>query len=111
MLGKAPVKEDVGVFTVDMVVREARALRSARGPLSLRLDSSPISTFHDDWSLASSFTRPGQCIDMCRVDRKLSLDAESRSIGEMMRGESQTGLNLLGLARVRSRGSNMAGLL
>ena len=30
---------------------------------------------------------------MCRVDRKLSLDAESRSTGEMMRGESQTGLN------------------
>ena len=63
MLGKAPVKEDVGVFTVDMVVREARALRSARGSLSLRLDSSPISTFHDDWSLASSFTRPSQCMD------------------------------------------------
>ena len=84
-------------------------MRSARGPL--RLDSSPIGTVHNDWSLASSFTRLSQCMDMSHIDRKLNLDAEPRSLSEVMvRGELNW-VAMLGFARARSRGLNMAGLL
>ena len=60
MVREAPVKEDVGVFTADIVVRmrEPEPCGQHDGHES-RLGSSPISTVHDDWSLVSSFAGRG----------------------------------------------------
>ena len=49
-------------------------------------------------------------MDISHIDRKLNLDAEPRSLSEVMvRGELNW-VAMLGFARARSRGSNMAGL-
>ena len=91
--GKAPVKEDVGVFTADMVarVRKPEPCGQHEGPW----DWTPV-------RLAPSMTvghlqarsQDGPMkMDMRRVDCKLNRDLESRSLEdlEMVRGEFKLG--------------------
>ena len=114
--GKAPVKEDVGVFTADMVarVRKPEPCGQHEGPW----DWTPV-------RLAPSMTvghlqarsQDGPMkMDMRRVDCKLNRDLESRSLEdlEMVRGEFKSNwvarLGTCEITRIEY-GRNMAGLL
>ena len=88
-LGKAPVKEDVGVFTADMVVRarEPEPCGQHEGPWDWTpVRSAPSMTVGQ--LQARSQDGPMK-MDMRRVDCKLNRDLESTSLEEMVRGESK----------------------